>query len=123
MPGGKNNITPADAVPFVKGDARINRLGQPKKMNLEPLLRKVLGEKIGDMTAIEAILVKLKDMAISGDIRAAELLLDRAFGKVRAPVENQRPSLVVGITYILPDGNNSKIYSDPTFSIRSSEVE
>ena len=95
---------------FKPGDARINRLGAPRKMNLEKLLRKVLMEKIDDQTAIKKILIKLRDQAIDGDIRSAELLLDRAFGKPKqTSSEQQRPFAVIGIQYITPTATTDGI--------------
>lgn len=59
-----------------------NPKGRPKKIpNLEKLLAEVLGEEKNGVTAIEAILKRLRVQAAAGSIRAAELLLDRAYGK------------------------------------------
>lgn len=120
MPGGKGNITGADGKLFVKGDARLNLLGRPKKMNLERLLRKVLLEKIDDRKALEGILIKLRDMALAGDIRAAELLLDRAFGKPKTTVETTGRLAVVQIQYIIPgdDGHNNQTDAETTLGER-----
>lgn len=84
MAGGKGNITPSDGKPFVKGDSRINRKGRaPKLPELEKLLAEVLGEKKDRVSAVETILKALRHKATKGDIRAAELLLDRAYGKLK----------------------------------------
>jgi hypothetical protein len=112
MPGGKNNINGTDGKIFVKGDTRINKAGRPKKMNLERYLRKVLLEKVDDKTAINRILIKLRDQAIAGDIRAAELLLDRAFGKAKQIIEPTKPFMIMGIQYIVPP--NGEIDKDKT---------
>lgn len=69
---------------FVKGDPRINRKGRPPQLpNLTEILAKVLGEESNGTTATEKIITALKKKAYYGDNRAAELLLDRAFGKVQ----------------------------------------
>ena len=107
MPGGKNQITGKDGKLFTATDSRINRLGRPRKMNLEKLLRKVLMERIGNQAAIKGILIKLRDLALEGDIRAAELLLDRAFGRAKQTIESSGPFAIIGIQYIVPDNGNS----------------
>ena len=112
MPGGKGQITGKDGILFKSDDARINRLGRPKKMNLERLLKKVLLEKIDDRKALEGILIKLRDMALAGDIRAAELLLDRTFGKPKTTVETTGKIAVVSINYIIPGENGHSIKAD-----------
>lgn len=117
MPGGKGNITGADGKLFTKGDARINKLGRPKKLNLDRLLRRVLAEKVNDQPALKQILTKLRDMAIDGDLRAAELLLDRAFGKAKQPTGPIRPTVITAIQYVLPDGNKDTTNREATPSV------
>ena len=71
-------------VPFKKGDPRINRAGRsPKLPELDKLLADVLGEEKDGVTAAEAILKALRMKAAKGDIRAAEVLLDRGYGKAK----------------------------------------
>ena len=75
------------AKPFTKNDPRINKEGRPKKLpHLEELLANVLGEEKDGKTAAEAILMALRGKATRGDVRAAEVLLDRAFGKVKQDI-------------------------------------
>ena len=89
MAGGKGKITGADGVPFKKGDPRINREGRPRKLpDLDSLLIDVLGERIHDKEALKDILIALRKKAIAGDVRAAELLLDRAYGKLKQQQEH-----------------------------------
>lgn len=72
------------AKPFTKNDPRINKKGRPPKLpHLEALLANVLGEEKDGKTAAEAILIALRGKATRGDVRAAEVLLERAFGKVK----------------------------------------
>lgn len=113
MPGGYSAIGPGDGKLFVKGDARLNRLGRPKKMNLEPLLRKVLMGRVNRKAALTGILIKLRDMALAGDIRAAELLLDRAFGKAKQVIDSSTPFQITGITYIQQNINGNSDKADP----------
>jgi hypothetical protein len=123
MPGGKNNIGPGDGKLFVKGDARLNRLGRPKKMNLEPLLRRVLMGRVNKQAALKGILIKLRDMALAGDIRAAELLMDRAFGKAKQVIDSSTPFQITGITYIQQniDGNSDQTHIEAARSLGSAE--
>jgi hypothetical protein len=117
MPGGKGRITFADAKPFVKGDPRINRLGTPRKLNLDKLLRKGVMTRVNNQSALKGILMKLRDMALDGDIRAAELLLDRAFGRAKQTAETTRPLMITAIQYILPDGNKDQANAEAARSV------
>lgn len=81
------NRTPNDArknlIPFKKGyDPRRKGNGRkPKLPELEQLLNEVLGEEKNDISAAKAVLLSLLAKATKGDVRAAEVLLDRAYGK------------------------------------------
>jgi len=69
---------------FKTNPERINKKGAPHKLpHLEKLLANVLGEEKDGKTAAEAILMALRSKATRGDVRAAEVLLERAFGKVK----------------------------------------
>ena len=73
--------------PFKKGQSG-NPNGRPKKLpELDKLLADVLGEEKDGVSAADAILRKLRAMAASGNIRAAEILLDRAYGKAKQTVD------------------------------------
>ena len=74
--------------PFKKGESG-NPNGRPKKLpELDKLLADVLGEEKDGITAAEAILKALRAKASKGDIRAAEVLLDRAYGKAKQTIDN-----------------------------------
>jgi hypothetical protein len=61
-----------------------NPKGRPVKLpELDKLLAQVLGEEKDGITAGEVILKAIRAKAAKGDVRAAELLLDRAYGKPR----------------------------------------
>lgn len=78
---GKPNPIPGNK-PFKKGKSG-NPNGRPKKLpELDKLLADVLGEEKDGKTAAQAILMALRAKAAKGDVRAAELLLDRGWGKV-----------------------------------------
>jgi len=74
-----------DGVPFKKNDPRINKEGRPKKLpDLDALLAEVLGAEKNNKSAMLLILSALCRKAQRGDVRAAELLLDRGYGKLIA---------------------------------------
>lgn len=59
-----------------------NPKGAVKKIpQLDVLLADVLGEEKDGIEAAKAILMALRSKAVKGDVRAAEVLLDRAYGK------------------------------------------
>lgn len=63
---------------FQKG----NKVGGRKKLpDIDGILEKVLSEESQGVTAAEMIIRKQRKMAMDGDQRAAEYLLDRAYGK------------------------------------------
>jgi hypothetical protein len=73
---------------FKKGQTG-NPNGRPRKLpELDKLLADVLGEEKDGITAGEAILKAIRARAAKGDVRAAELLLDRAYGKPKQSIDN-----------------------------------
>lgn len=96
----KNNLPPG--AKFKKGNKAAVGHGRPRKIpSLDLLLADVLGEEQQGVTAGEIILKALRKKAFAGDVRAAELLLDRAYGKAKQQLEHtgeiQAP--VVNITF------------------------
>jgi hypothetical protein len=73
---------PPEHSKFKKGESG-NPNGRPKKLpEIAVLLANVLGKEGKDgLTAAEEILMALHARAKKGDTRAAEVLLDRAYGK------------------------------------------
>jgi hypothetical protein len=68
---------------------------------LSKLLADVLGEEKDGITAGEAILKALRAKATKGDVRAAEVLLDRAYGKPKQTTDTNITStepLVIVLT-------------------------
>lgn len=79
---------PQNLKPFKANDERINKKGAPKKLPaLDELMEKVMGEEKDGITAMEAILKALRAKAAKGDIRAAEVLLDRGYGKPKQAID------------------------------------
>ena len=60
---------------------------KPKLPQLDTLLADVLGEDKDGIEAAKAILMALRSKATKGDVRAAEVLLDRAYGKSKQTVD------------------------------------
>lgn len=75
--------------PPVKGEIR-NPKGRPTKLpDLDILMAEVLGEEKDGKTAAQAILAALRAKAAKGDIRAAEVLLNRGYGLPKQSIENK----------------------------------
>lgn len=68
------------------GDPTLNPAGRPKKLpELDDLLSELLGvdeDGAADSAGAMEILAALKKQAKRGNVRAAEILLERAYGKV-----------------------------------------
>jgi len=81
--------------PFKKGQTG-NPNGRPKKLPaLDQLLADVLGEEKDGISAAKAILMKLRQKATAGDVRAAEIMLDRAYGKAKQPLDIVERTIIV----------------------------
>jgi hypothetical protein len=56
--------------------------GRPRKLpELREIMGSVLGDEKNDTSAAEAILMSLRQKAIKGDVQAAKLMLEYAYGK------------------------------------------
>jgi hypothetical protein len=63
-------------------------VGRKKSLpELDVLLADVLGEEKDGIEAAKAILMALRAKAVKGDVRAAEVLLDRGYGKAKSTLE------------------------------------
>lgn len=72
---------------FKKGQTG-NPNGRPRKIpELDKLLAEVMGEEKDGITAAEIILKAIRAKAAKGDVRAAEVLLDRAYGKPKQSID------------------------------------
>ena len=88
-----------------------NPNGRPRKLpELDKLLADVLGEEKDGITAGEAILKALRAKATKGDVRAAEVLLDRAYGKAKQTMDTNvnmlEPLVIVTRAEDLPKEGN-----------------
>ena len=54
---------------------------------LDLLIAEVLADEQNGMSAAEAILKVIRSKAIKGDLKAAEMLLNRAYGKPKESIE------------------------------------
>ncbi len=74
--------------PISKGEVR-NPKGAPRKLpNLDVILANVLGEENKDgKTAAEQIIEAIRRRANAGDVKAANLLLERGWGKVKEKID------------------------------------
>ena len=87
---------PHDGKKMKKGET-LNPNGRPKKLpELEKLLADVLGEEKDGITAAQAILMALRGKATKGDIRAAEVLLNRGYGMPKQKVDG------IGLNVVMP---------------------
>lgn len=102
-------------VPFKKGKSG-NPAGRPKKIpEIEKLLANVLGDEKNGMTAAEAILKSLLKKALSGDVRAAEVLLARGYGLPKQQIDLEAnlkqtspPPVVIAMTLKQIEAANKK---------------
>ena len=67
------------------GNPKGRRAGMP---NIKEALEKVLSEEKDGYTVLEGVIMKLRQMAFKGDMRAIQELLDRAYGKPKQSVDS-----------------------------------
>jgi hypothetical protein len=92
---------------WVKGQSG-NPNGKPKKLpQLDCLLADILSEEKDGIEAAKAILMALRAKATKGDVKAAEMLLDRAYGKTRQNINIDGSMSNLQIIQ-LPDNNRDK---------------
>jgi hypothetical protein len=72
--------TPPDHSKFKKGQSG-NPKGRPPMPDLKAACAAILADEKDGMTALDAVLKALRNKAIKGDVRAAQELMDRAYGK------------------------------------------
>jgi len=75
----------ANVIPhqFKQGNQASKGYGRPKgSITLQARVYELLTEQKNGVMAVDAIVMKLRQMAVEGDLRAAQLLFDRGFGPV-----------------------------------------
>ena len=92
--------------PFPKGVSG-NPKGRPKLPDIKDLMAAVLGEeKSAGMSEAERILRAIRAKAAKGDVRAAEFLYDRGYGKPKQSIEHggslNTPTPSVTVTVLPP---------------------
>lgn len=103
-----NNPQNLEGKGFDKYPEHINRDGRPPKLpDIDEIISKVLMETTTNkLTRAENIFRKMCIKAES-DVRAAEMIFDRAYGKVKQRTEITVPpgtTPIMAINYIIPDG-------------------
>lgn len=86
----KKRNTSRNLKPFKPGkDSRRNTKGRPRKLpEIDKLLIDVLGAESSDgITVAQAILQRIANKALAGDLEAANIILSRAYGKVNTAAE------------------------------------
>jgi len=79
-------VTPKGAKPFKKGQSG-NTAGRPKLPDLKEAMARALGGDEAGRNHLERILEALRHKAEAGDVRAAELLLNRGYGMAKQNVD------------------------------------
>jgi phosphomannomutase len=103
MREGKNNGK-------LKSGNTVN-VGRPKKLpSIDLLMAEVMGEEKDGITAAQAILNMLRGKAAKGDIKAAQLLLERAYGKSKQNIDitTQGEKVTVPTIVFTKDGDKSQ---------------
>lgn len=72
--------------PWQKGQSG-NPNGRPKLPSMKTIMDSVLGDIQNGKSAAEAIMMAMRNKAIKGDVRAAEFIIDRAYGKAKESIE------------------------------------
>ena len=94
---------------------RINKRGRPKKLpELDQLVVELLGERAG-VSRMRELLSSLIELAIGGNIRAADLILTRAYGKPKEHVDvtSNGEAMRQKTTIIFSDDSEPKIIPSP----------
>jgi len=85
---------------FKKGQSG-NLKGRPPVLpDLKAAIARCLADEKDGLTALDAVLLALRGRAMKGDVRAAQELLDRGFGKSTQKVEQ---SITVAEQPLFPD--------------------
>ena len=64
-----------------------NPKGRPKLPSMKTIMESVLGDIKDGKSAAEAIMMAMRNKAIKGDVRAAEFIINRAYGQAKENIE------------------------------------
>ena len=107
MPGNPNPDQ-SNLKPFKKGQSG-NPKGRPKLPDIKAAMAKVLAEEKDGMDALEAVLKALRTRAIKGDVRAAQELLDRGYGRSKQSIDHTTDGeKITGFTVEVVDERENK---------------
>jgi len=97
---------PENLTPYKKGESGNLKGRPPKAPDIDEIISKVLQEKCTNkLTRAENIFRKMC-LKAETDVRAAEMILDRAYGRVKQRTEltgNVAPLPITGIQIIIDD--------------------
>lgn len=98
-----------DIIPhkFKKGQSG-NPKGRPKLPDIKEALAKILAEEKDGVNALEAILKSMRAKAAKGDVRAADFLISRGYGKADQKIEIEGVNNQV-IIHLTPDPKSHAI--------------
>ncbi len=77
----------ANLKPFVKGKSG-NPKGRPRMPDIREAMAALLADEKNGKTALDAILARLRQMAVDGNLKAAEMLLNRAYGQPKQQIDH-----------------------------------
>jgi hypothetical protein len=105
MPKNSENIIGKG---FDKRPENINRKGRPKMPDLREAVAKILAEEKDGRTALDAVLAALRLKAVKGDVRAAQELLDRAYGKPKQSIDHSSGGEKIEIKLVFDANDNAQ---------------
>jgi hypothetical protein len=90
---------------FHTNPERINKKGRPKLPDLKGALAQYLADEKDGKTALDAVVMKLRQMALQGNVKAIEMLLDRAYGKAtqHTDITSGGEKITPPIQWVKPD--------------------
>lgn len=97
----KKGVVPEGAILYKDGNP--GGPGRPRKLpKIDELLADILGEDKDGVTAAEMILKRLRSQAAIGNLKAAEMLLDRAYGKPKQVTDITTGGEKISTIFYLP---------------------
>jgi len=91
---------------FKKGQSG-NPKGRPVFPDIKDALHKVMMEEKEGMTALDAILKRLRQMATSGNIKAIQEILDRVYGKSQQKIDHTTQGEKIDAVNVIVHGSDT----------------